>query len=379
MSAPLVPAPRLHVFLGTKAQYNKTAPLLRLLDANGVDYHLIDSGQHAALSVGMRLDLGVRPPDVVLGSGRDITTVGAAAIWSARLAARLVRRRRLRAELFGGAAGGLCVVHGDTPSTLLATLLARRAGLQVAHLEAGLRSHSLLHPFPEELIRLVVMRLSSLLFAPDATAVANLAAMGVKGRVVALEANTSMEAVAHALPGGQGGPGRHSAAGERDGGPAIVMLHRVENLHRAAAVAGFVDVVRRVAAAHPVRFVVHGPTAEVLRKRGHDKALVAAGVELVPLVAHTEFVAMLAAAPLVVTDGGSVQEECALLGVPTLLWRARTERPDGLDANVVLARYDPAVVDAFLADPARWRRTPTPTGARPSTQILAELLTELTP
>ena len=64
-------------------------------------------------------------------------------------------------------------MHGDTPSTLLATLMARRAGLRVAHLEAGLRSHSLLHPFPEEAIRLLVMRWSALLFAPTPEAAAN--------------------------------------------------------------------------------------------------------------------------------------------------------------------------------------------------------------
>ncbi len=66
---------RLHVFLGTKAQYIKTAPLLRLMDEQGVDYRLIDSGQHAALSTGLRRELGVRDPDHVLGGTTDITTV----------------------------------------------------------------------------------------------------------------------------------------------------------------------------------------------------------------------------------------------------------------------------------------------------------------
>ncbi len=60
---------------------------------------------------------------------------------------------------------------------------------------------------------------------------------------------------------------------------------------------------------------------------------------------------MLAEAPFVITDGGSIQEECALLGVPTLLWLDRSERPDGIGVNVVVGRYDPQVVDRFLADP----------------------------
>ena len=180
---------RLHVFVGTKAQYIKTAPLLRLMAAQGVDHRLIDSGQHARLATSLRAELGVKEPDHVLGGTGDVDSVGQALRWSAGLAARLGSARWLRREVFGGA-GGICIVHGDTPSTMLATLMARRAGLRVAHLEAGLRSHSLLHPFPEEAIRLLVMRWSSVLFAPTPAAADNLAAMHVRGRVVEVGGNT---------------------------------------------------------------------------------------------------------------------------------------------------------------------------------------------
>lgn len=361
---------RLVVFLGTKAQYVKTAPLLRLLDARGVPYRLVDSGQHAALSVALRTELGVRTPDVALGGTVDVTEVGQAALWSARVAARLGRREALRREVFGLAPGetGVCVVHGDTPSTLLSALLARRAGLAVAHLEAGLRSHDLLHPFPEELVRLAVMRLADLLVAPDATAVANLAAMrGVRGRVLAAPGNSTTEALARARAvAGAVVPGS---------GPAVLTMHRVENLRSADRTEGFVALAERVAAAGPARVVVHGPTAAVLADRGLDARLAAAGVHTVPLQPHGVFTAMLAAAPLVVTDGGSVQEECALLGVPTLLWRRRTERGDGLGENVVLSGFDPATVDRFLSDPAACRRPPGDMGATPS-ELVVETLQE---
>lgn len=355
---------RLHVLIGTKAQYIKTAPLLRLLDARRVPYRLIDSGQHARLAASLRAELGVREPDHVLGGATDVESIPQALRWSAGLAAQLRSRRRLRSGIFGGA-GGICVVHGDTPSTLLATLMARRAGLRVAHLEAGLRSHSLVHPFPEEAIRLVVMRCSSLLFAPSAEAAANLAAMGVRGRVVPVGGNTSIEALAS------------TAAGEVEPGPVVVTMHRVENLHGAKAASRFVELVLRVAADRPVRFVVHGPTREALARKGALPALAAAGVDLRPLAPHAEFLTWLRAAPFVITDGGSIQEECALLGVPTLLWRARSERPDGIGANVVLSRYESAVVDTFLADHERLRRPPADLAPRPSEEILEVLLAEL--
>jgi UDP-N-acetylglucosamine 2-epimerase (non-hydrolysing) len=85
----------------------------------------------------------------------------------------------------------------------------------------------------------------------------------------------------------------------------------------------------------------------------------------------------LAAAPFVFTDGGSVQEECALLGVPTLLWRQRTERGDGLGTNVVLSCYDDEVVDRFLADPEVLRTSPPDSGSTPSEQVLDALLARL--
>lgn len=380
----------IHVFLGTKAQYIKTAPLLRLLDARGIEYRLIDSGQHAALSVGLREELGVRHPDHVLASGVDITSIPQAAVWAAKLFARLFDGRRLRREVFGGH-GGVCVVHGDTPSTLLSTLMARRAGLQVAHLEAGLRSKHLLHPFPEELIRVVVMRIAHLLFAPDADAVANLRRMRVRGTIVPLPGNTVAEALDHELDAASAArpepeveveapdatAGRRAAApdtGEGPQAPAIVTMHRVENLNRRERVEALVATVERIAATRPVRFVQHGPTIDTLRKRGLDARLRAAGVDLVALAPHGEFVGMLAAAPFVITDGGSIQEECALLGVPTLLWRAATERPDGVGANVVVSGYDRATVDRFLADPQSLRRPRVADRVKPSEVVLDHLL-----
>lgn len=356
---------RIHVFLGTKAQYIKTAPLLRLMDARGVDYRLIDSGQHAALSKDLRVELGVREPDHVMGGDRDITTIPQAVGWSASLATRLVSGARLRREVFGGD-GGVCVVHGDTPSTFLSMLMARRAGLQTAHLEAGLRSRRLLHPFPEELIRLAVMRASDVLFAPDATAEANLRELRLKGEVVRVSANTVVEALRHSL---QDAPAPGS-------GPVVVTMHRVENLH-SKRVDELVERVCRLAGEHAVTFVQHGPTVDTLAKRGHDRRLRDAGVALVPLQRHDVFTRMLAAAPFVITDGGSVQEECALLGVPTLVWRLSTERDDGLGANVVLSRYEPATVERFLAEPEALRSSPAVGGQAPSEQILDVLLRRL--
>ena len=352
----------IHIFLGTKAQYIKTAPLMRLLVERGIDYRLIDSGQHARLSAAMRRELGVRRPDVVLGGVEDVTSITGAVAWAARIGRRLLSARGVHENIFANR-GGMCVVHGDTPSTLLAALLARRAGLRVAHLEAGLRSHSMVHPFPEEAIRVMVMRLSDVLFAPDATAMANLDDMGLAERAVPLHGNTVIEALHESL-----------TLRQPSHGPAIVSMHRVENLTSRRRVKRLVATVKRLSEHMQVRFVLHAPTEQTLRRMGLHRRLTDAGIQVSPLVSHAEFVTMLAAAPLVITDGGSIQEECALLGVPTLLWRGRTERPDGLGANVVLSNYEPAMIAEFIGDPERYRHKPADLDHRPSEQILDELL-----
>jgi UDP-N-acetylglucosamine 2-epimerase len=310
----------------------------------------------------MRTELGVRRPDVVLGGAEDVTSITGAVAWAARIGRRLGSARGVRESIFASR-GGICVVHGDTPSTLLAALLARRAGLRVAHLEAGLRSHSMVHPFPEEAIRVMVMHLSDLLFAPDDTAMAHLDDMGLAERAVPLHGNTVIEALRESL-----------ALRQPSHGPAIVSTHRVENLLSRRRVERLVATVRRLSGQMAVRFVLHAPTDQALRRMGLRRGLTDAGIQLSPLVSHAEFVNMLAAAPLVITDGGSIQEECALLGVPTLLWRGRTERPDGLGANVVLSNYEPARIAEFIRDPERYRRGPADLNHHPSEQILDELL-----
>ena len=366
----------IHVFIGTKAQYIKMAPLLRRMDSERVDYRLIDSGQHGDLTVALRRELGLRDPDLRLGGDRDVVSVPQAVAWSLRLAGHLVSRARLRHRVFGGH-GGVCVVHGDTPSALLSALLAKRAGLDVAQVEAGLRTFRWLHPFPEEIVRVLVGRLSDILFAPGPVAAANLQKTAVKGRIVEQPANTVLESVrealgagrqAHDQPDGQAGSG---AVGDRSG-PVLVTMHRVENLHIRPRREALVDLVEGLASRWPVRWVVHGPTERTLA--GEARARLAdAGVELVPLMGYGEFLANLVAAPFVISDGGSIQEECALLGVPTLVWRDRTDRGDGLGENVVLSHYDPEIVRDFVRDPQRYRRRPRGLEFSPSAQILAEL------
>ena len=339
------------------------APVLRELDRRAQPYRLIETGQHGAYLPVLRERLGIRDPDVRLGGESDADTVPAAVRWALGLVWLLASRRRLKTRVFGGGEG-VCLVHGDTPSTLLATLMARRSGIPVAHLESGLRSGSFMNPFPEELIRVLVMRRADVCFAPDASSVGNLRSMGLKARIVETSGNTGLEALRDAL-----------VDVEPASGPVVATLHRVENLHRSERFDGFLALLGRLAGRGlAVKFVVHPPTDGVLTRKGGRASVEAMGVATSDLVAYDEFVTMLAAAPLVITDGGSIQEECARLGVPTVLWRDRTERPDGVGQNVLVSHYDDALVDNLLADLERWRRPRRLGDERPAAEVVDVLV-----
>ena len=371
----------IHVFVGTQAEYIKMAPLMWRMDSAGLPYRLIDSGQHADRSESFREELGLRAPDYAMGGTRSADSVPAALWWAAGLGRKLARPRRLDRTVFGGCPG-ICVVHGDTPTTLIGALMAKRAGLALAHVEAGLRTHRWLHPFPEEIVRVAVDRLADLLFAPDGTAAEELHRRGVKGRIITGSSNTVSDALQAALePSATGTPttpevpgGARSHNSPHRPSPVVVTMHRVENLHRRRRRQALVHTITGLAQTTPVRWYVHEPTRRALTS-ADQAGLEASGVELVPMAPYAEFVRALARAPFAITDGGSIQEECALLGVPVLLWRDRTDRADGLGENAVLSRYDPGVTETFLADPERFRRARKLPQSSPSQEIL-EVLTD---
>ena len=369
----------IHVFVGTRAEYIKMAPLLWRMESAGLTHRLIDSGQHADRSESFRAELGLRAPDYAMGGTRSVDSVPAALWWAAGLGRKLARPRRLDRTVFGGRPG-ICVVHGDTPTTLIGALMAKRAGLALAHVEAGLRTHRWLHPFPEEIVRVAVDRLADLLFAPDGAAAEELRERRVGGRIITGSSNTASDALRAALESGAADapPAPDMSGGARPHGsphrprPAVVTMHRVENLHRRPRRQALVHMITRLARTTPVRWYVHEPTRRALGPAGLA-GLEASGVELAPMAPHAEFVRALAQAPFAITDGGSIQEECALLGVPVLLWRDRTDRADGLGENAVLSRYDPGVAEAFLADPERFRRARRLPESSPSQEILEVL------
>jgi UDP-N-acetylglucosamine 2-epimerase (non-hydrolysing) len=360
--------PLLHFFIGTKAQLIKMAPIMQELDRRGVAYRFINAGQHAATLAALIAQFGLRQPDVSLRHETDnITRLWQGIRWlGALLLQAIFRPVQVREVVFGGH-GGLVLIHGDTATTLISAIMAKRAGLDVAHVEAGLRSHNIFDPFPEELIRLIAMRLADLLFAPDVWAKDNLMQMRVRGVVEWSGGNTIADMLDFAQSHSPGIDGETAGRGS-----AVMSIHRFETIQSRGRLSQVIELARRIGAERPVKFVTHGPTLNMLRRFNLLGGLeIVPGVEMLPLQDYLTFVAMISRAAFIVIDGGSIQEESALLGVPCLVLRNRTERRDGLGQNALLAGFDETRISGFLANFEQYRRAPAVrTGAHgPSAHI----------
>lgn len=350
----------IHIIIGTKAQLIKMAPIMKALRDRGIGYRYISTGQHRETMDDILANFNLPGPDRRLYEGKDITSIAAMAIWAMRILWRTLRQRR---EIFGGDRQGIVLVHGDTFSTLLGTLMGRLAGLKVGHVESGLRSFNLFHPFPEELTRRLTFRLSRYLFCPGPWAVDNL--RDFSGEKIDTGGNTLSDALRLAI--------QATGTGEVDipNHPfAIVTLHRFENLYSRAALERVVALVERIARHRHLLFVLHKPTEKKLREYGmYERLAKLDSVEFRPRYDYFRFLKLIAAADFLVSDGGSNQEECFYLGKPILLLRKATERQEGVGENCVLSGYDPEIVDRFVADWRSYRRQPCFPECSPSALI----------
>jgi UDP-N-acetylglucosamine 2-epimerase (non-hydrolysing) len=358
-----------HVFVGTKAQFIKMAPIMQELDRRHIVYNFIDAGQHAGLTGDLIEQFNLREPDVFLREEMtSIDSLHQAIFWTVGHLWRVaLKRRQLCRRVFRGKKG-VCLIHGDTLTTLLSLLYAKRCGLRVAHVEAGLRSYNLLNPFPEEIIRLIAMRYSDILFAPSDRAFENLREMGYEGKSVNAGGNTILDAVRYAK--------QHTDAVQRPAEPYVTAtVHRVETIYSRARMEAVVTLLEKVGQERKVLFVLHEPTRQQLSRFGlYDRLHHNQSIELLPLQPYLTFVGLLEGADFVVTDGGSVQEETHLLGVPCLIMRSKTERLDGLGENACLAGFERESVEHFLGLWPMARRDGLHNSLHPSGAIVDHVL-----
>lgn len=332
--------PRIVVTFGTRPEAIKMFPVVAALRETGrFDVKVVVTAQHRELldsvlalaSLRPDLDLDLMLPDQSLDG----------------LSSRILTR-------FGEALDALrpdrVLVHGDTLTTMMASLACYFRRIPVGHVEAGLRSGDIYSPWPEEVNRKVTGVIADLHFAPTATAAAALRAENVDENSIHVTGNTVIDALLFA---------QAKLAADPSLAPAIAPLkarfaqrriiavtaHRRENF--GAGMEQIAQALQHLAARDDVAIIYplhpNPKVAEVMRPAlsGLDN------IALINPLDYLDFVAMMAACDIVLTDSGGIQEEAPSLGKPVLVMRDTTERPEGVAAGTAkLVGADATVIIA---------------------------------
>jgi UDP-N-acetylglucosamine 2-epimerase (non-hydrolysing) len=334
--------------VGTRPEAIKMAPLvLRLRQLEGLRVRLISTGQHRELLDQALADFGLTA-DLDLGLMRPGQSL--AEVMSRTLTAL---DRAFIEEL-----PDLILAQGDTTTVLASALASFYRKVPFGHVEAGLRTGNPDRPFPEEKNRVLTSHLASIHFAPTPRSRLNLLAEGISDRSIHVTGNTAIDALR--LTADRSSPLPFPIETDR---MILVTAHRRESfgppmVETCLALLDLIERDPRLSVVFPVH--PNPKVVEVVEThlRGRPR------IQLIEPVGYLEFVALMKASFLILTDSGGVQEEGPSLGKPVLVLRDETERPEAVEAGTarLVGPHRRAIIDAVEAlsnDPDLYRKTAT--------------------
>lgn len=332
----LLPNKKIMLVFGTRPEAIKMAPLVHALRAEPDQFEVLVcvTGQHREM-----LDQVLRIfeiiPDIdlnVMKPRQDLFDITASILMGLR-------------EVFGIHRPDAVLVHGDTTTTLATAMACFYAGISVGHVEAGLRTHNLYAPFPEEFNRQVASKVMRWHFAPTALSRENLRAERVPLSAITVTGNTVIDSLHWVLARIDSDVEKRSYVTDllNNALPfawsdqqrfVLVTGHRRENFGD-----GFLQIcaaLRELALRYvDMHFVYPVHLNPNVRKPVNEFLAGLNNVHLVEPLEYEPFVYLLRYAHLVLTDSGGIQEEAPSLGKPVLVMRDVTERPEAVDAGTV--------------------------------------------
>jgi UDP-N-acetylglucosamine 2-epimerase (non-hydrolysing) len=303
--------------VGARPNFMKVAPLVSAMKRRERKFAplLVHTGQHydADMSDAFFRDLELPAPDIHLGVG------------SAPRAQQLAEIAARFEPVVSKEKPDWVMVVGDVNSTLACARVARKLGIKVAHVEAGLRSFDV--AMPEEANRVETDRLADLLFTPSIDADQNLIAEGIAPERIRLVGNIMIDSLKQHL-------GRARASqitadlGLTNSDYAVLTLHRPSNVDEPIVFKRILDAVAEISRRLPVVFPAHPRTRKnISRLELSARVNKMSGLRLIEPLGYLDFLSLYSGARLVLTDSGGIQEETTVLGIPCLTLRENTERP----------------------------------------------------
>ena len=225
----------------------------------------------------------------------------------------------------------ICLVHGDTTTTFAAALACFYLRIPVGHVEAGLRTHNIYSPYPEEFNRQAVSIVSALNFAPTQPAKDNLLREGRDAGTIYVTGNTAIDALKTTVREEYTHPQLEWA---KDSRLILITAHRRENL--GAPMHAMFRAIRRIIDEHPdVKAIYPIHLNPAVREAAAEELGGCDRIRMIEPLDVLDFHNFLSRSYLVLTDSGGIQEEAPSLGKPVLVMRDTTERPEGVKAGTL--------------------------------------------
>jgi UDP-N-acetylglucosamine 2-epimerase (non-hydrolysing) len=366
---------KIYLVAGARPNFMKIAPIVRALHAHGrFTYSIIHTGQHYDREMNDVFfeELGIPAPNTFMGAGGGSHSQQTAKIMV------------VFEELCQSDRPDAVLVVGDVNSTLACAIVAKKANLIVAHVEAGLRSGDM--TMPEEINRLVTDSISDLFFVTEPSGVAHLKREGKRdgaihhvGHVMVDNLLYQAKKLEQADTTAFDTSGFKMASMANGGRYGVVTLHRPSNVDTAYTMTKIFEGLKEVSAELPLIFPAHPRTRGNLEKFGID---LGPNITLVGPQAYMAFLNLWKDAAVVLTDSGGLQEETTALGVPCITIRENTERPVTIDEGTnVLVGTDPvrivAQVRKVLRGGGKQGRRPYLWDGKAAERIVGILATEL--
>jgi UDP-N-acetylglucosamine 2-epimerase (non-hydrolysing) len=326
-----------YFFFGTKAQIIKSEYVLKELNNLNINIKIINTNQHVEITNRILNKVTFLFEVIELNSitQNANSVMKVISFFLKNLWCILFKRLNIEKKSY-------CILHGDTLSTLLGVAFCKRYGLKIIHIEAGYKSKFLFKPFPEELIRRIVTYFSDYLVCDGEIQYGNLTKYKSHKKIIRISQNTIADSVFHNIP---------SNIVKKNN--LIITLHRTENIFNKKKLLQFIELITSIQKEiqfNRITWYLHETTRSKILKIYGLSYFDDMNIQLLDLVPHNEFIKLIAESRAVITDGGSIKQECSLLNIPTLIWRDVDDDPTYSTPNILITNYSFLMSVNFLKE-----------------------------
>jgi len=328
------------VVVGTRPGIIKFSPVIRVLEKQKCNYFIAHTGQHYSYNMDKAFfeDLELPEPKYRI----DVTK--RAKLHGAQTAEMLKGLE----QVFLKEKPKVVIVGGDANTNLAGALAARKLGIEVSHMEAGLRSGD--WRMPEEHNRVIIDHISEYLFAPTEEAKENLIRDNVKGKIFVV-GNTIVDAVYQNIEIAKRKSQILNKLNLKKDEYFVLTLHREENVDDKETLANILEGIKQTAERFklPIIFPVHPRTKKRIKEFGLGEKLKSIPyLKVIKPIGYLDFLLLLSNARLALTDSGGIQEETCILKIPCVTLRESTERPETVKvgSNIVAGTKPEGIVIA---------------------------------